>query len=291
MLLEVLISGIVTGSIYTLLALAINLIYSTTGIINFAHGEIVMLGGMVGLVLIVQAGLPFVAGLVITCVLISLVALLVYFTTIRPFGENLAASLGWLMTTLGAGIVLKNAAMIVWGTEPASFPPIGGSELISFMGTKVLPHDFFIVAITIAIGLFFTTFLDRTVTGSAIRATAYSHGITRLMGISAERMVVICFALSGMVAAIAGLLISPITFVGTEMTSTIGLKGFGAAVIGGIGSNRGAVTGGLLLGLGEALAMTVITPGYKDAICFLIMILAITIKPEGLYGVIYEKKV
>lgn len=290
-LLQALETGVVMGSIYALLALAINIIHSTTDIINFAHGELVMLGAMLGLTVIVSSGVSLVPGLMLTCALVALIAIFLYFTTIKPFGSNLGNTLGWLMTTLGAGIIFKNVAMLVWGTEPKAFPPIGGKDLINIAGINILPHDIWILVIILFIAIFFNIVLGKTMLGKAIKATSYSHNITRLMGIKAERIVVLCFAMSGIVAAIGGVLISPITFITPEMTSTIGLKGFGAAVIGGLGDSRGAFAGGLLLGILEALSMTMVTPGYKEAIAFLIMIIAISIKPEGIFGVAYEKKV
>ena len=284
-------SGMVMGSIYALLALAINIIYSTTGIINFAHGEIVMLGAMFALTFIVTSGIPFLLGLILTCLTVAIVAVILYYCTVRPFGDKLGNSLGWLMATLGAGIVFTNTAMLVFGTQPRAFPPIGGSELVQIFGIKLLPHDIWVLVITLLIALFFNVILGKTILGSAIKATSFSHSVTKLMGISSQRIVLTCFAMSGIIAAIAGILISPITFVGPQMTATIGLKGFGAAIIGGVGNSKGAFAGGLLLGILEALAMTQVTPGYKDAIAFLIMIIAISIKPEGIFGVAYEKKV
>ena len=284
-------SGMVMGSIYALLALAINIIYSTTGIINFAHGEIVMLGAMFGLTFIVTAGIPFLPGLILTCVCVAVIAILLYYGTVRPFGDKLGNSLGWLMATLGASIVFTNVAMLVWGTQPQAFPPIGGSQLVKILGIKILPHDIWVRVITFLIALFFNVVLGKTILGSAIKATSFSHNVTRLMGISSQKIIIACFAMSGIIAAIAGILISPITFVGPQMTATIGLKGFGAAIIGGVGNSKGAFAGGLLLGILEALAMTQVTPGYKDAIAFLIIIAAISIKPEGIFGVAYEKKV
>jgi branched-chain amino acid transport system permease protein len=288
---ELLISGLVMGSIYALLALAINIIYSTTGIINFAHGELVMLGGMFGLVLVVNTGLPLAAGIVVAGVIIAVLAVVLYYSTIKPFGDNLGGSLGWLMATLGAGIIFRNVAMLIWGSHPRPFPPLGGTELINIFGVNILPHEIWVLVITFLIAIFFNVVLDKTILGSAIKATASNRNTTRLMGISAEKMVLACFGMSGAVAAVAGFLISPITFAGPEMTVSIGLKGFGAAIIGGLGSSRGAFVGGLILGILEALSMTVITPGYKDAIVFLVMILTITIKPEGIFNVAYEKKV
>jgi len=288
---ELLISGLVMGSIYALLALAINIIYSTTGIINFAHGELVMLGGMFGLVLVVNIGLPIAAGIIVAAAIVAVLAVLLYYSTIKPFGDNLSGSLGWLMATLGAGIIFRNVAMLIWGSHPRPFPPLGGPELINIFGVNILQHEIWVLVITLFIAIFFNVVLDKTILGSAIKATASNRNTTRLMGISAEKMVLACFGMSGAVAAVAGFLISPITFAGPEMTISIGLKGFGAAIIGGLGSSRGAFVGGLLLGILEALSMTVITPGYKDAIVFLVMILTITIKPEGIFNVTYEKKV
>ncbi|MDD4241337.1 MAG: branched-chain amino acid ABC transporter permease [Smithellaceae bacterium] len=288
---ELLISGLVMGSIYALLALAINIIYSTTGIINFAHGELVMLGGMFGLVLVVNAGMPLAAGIVVAGGIIAVLAVLLYYSTIKPFGDNLGGSLGWLMATLGAGIIFRNVAMLIWGSHPRPFPPLGGTELINIFGVNILQHEIWVLVITFLIAIFFNVVLDKTILGSAIKATASNRNTTRLMGISAEKMVLACFGMSGAVAAVAGFLISPITFAGPEMTVSIGLKGFGAAIIGGLGSSRGAFVGGLILGILEALSMSVISPGYKDAIVFLVMILTITIKPEGIFNVAYEKKV
>ena len=195
------------------------------------------------------------------------------------------------MATLGAGIIFRNVAMLIWGSHPRPFPPLGGTELINIFGVNILPHEIWVLVITFLIAIFFNVVLDKTILGSAIKATASNRNTTRLMGISAEKMVLACFGMSGAVAAVAGFLISPITFAGPEMTVSIGLKGFGAAIIGGLGSSRGAFVGGLILGILEALSMTVITPGYKDAIVFLVMILTITIKPEGIFNVAYEKKV
>ncbi len=289
-MLEAIETGMVMGCIYALLALAINIIYSTTGIINFAHAEMVMLGAMFSLVLIVDEGIPFIPGVILACAMVGIVALILYYATIKPFGDRLKNSLGWLMTTLGAGIIFKNVAQLIWGTQPQAFPSIGGSELISVLGIKILPHDIWILIVTLAIAAFFMLFYDKTILGSAIRATSHSHNTTKLMGISAEKVVLICFVMSGAVAGIAGNMIAPITFAGPEMSTTIGLKGFGAAIIGGIGSSKGAFVGGLMLGVLEAISMIYITPGYRDAIAFLIMILVISIKPGGIFGVAYETK-
>ncbi|HCF49390.1 MAG TPA: hypothetical protein DER60_03860 [Syntrophomonas sp.] len=290
-MLEAIESGLVMGSIYALLALAINIIYSTTGIINFAHAELVMLGAMFSLAIIVNSGAPIIPGLIIACALVGVVALVLYYATIKPFGDRLGNSLGWLMTTLGAGIIFKNIAQLIWGTQPRAFPSIGGESLKTVLGIKILPHDLWVLVITLAIALFIMALFDKTVLGSAIRATAHSHNTTRLMGISAEKIILVCFLMSGIVAGIAGNLIAPITFAGAQMTSTIGLKGFGAAIIGGIGNSKGAFVGGLLLGILEAVSMLYVTPGYKDAIAFFIMIAVISIKPGGIFGVAYETKV
>jgi branched-chain amino acid transport system permease protein len=286
-------AGLVMGAIYALLALAINIIYSTTDIINFAHAELVMLGGMLALTFIVGTGMPYIVGAVLVCILIALVALLVYFICVKPFGNRLHDTMGWLLATLGAGIIIMNAAQLKWGSAPKAFPHIGGEELISWMGIKFLPHDIWVLIITLSIAVLFTILLDKTFFGNAIRATQFSHDTTKLMGIGAEKIIMSCFIMSGTVAAIASLLVAPITFVQPMMTSTIGLKGFGAAIIGGLGNNHGALVGGLFLGLVEAifLGVTGMSPGYRDIIAFLIMIVVISIKPEGLLGVVYEQKV
>src|SRR5665647_48543 len=200
---DLFVNGVVMGCIYALLAMAINIIYSTSGIINFAHAELVMLGGMFGVTLIYNGGLSLLPALIVVCIIISLTAILLYYTTIKPFGNNLMSSMGWLMTTLGAGIIFRNIAQIIWGTQPRPFPYIGGDHLISIFGINIMPHYIWVIIITFVIAVFFNVILGKTMLGNALKATAFSHNITKLMGISAETTVLICFALSGIVAALS----------------------------------------------------------------------------------------
>ncbi len=281
------------GVIYALLALALNMIYSTTRIINFAHGELVMVAAMTGLSLIVDTNLPYGVGILGAGIVTICVSVFIYYTCVKPFGNALKYTVGWIMTTLGAGIIITNVAILIWGSAPRGFPAIGGDELITFLGVKILPHELWTIVIVIALAVLLHLLMSKTILGSAIKAAQFDHDTSRLMGINAERIVIFCFILSGLIATVGGVLLAPISFVYPTMTSTLALKGFGACTIGGMGNNKGAFIGGLTLGLIEAIALGVfeISPGYRDVITFLVIIVVMTIKPAGITGVIHARKV
>jgi len=286
-------TGLTMGSIYALLALAINIIYSITDIINFAHGDVVMLGAMIGFSLIMRNNVPYLYGAIFVASIVGMLVLLMYFICIKPLGKRLHTSFGWIMTTVGAGIIIQNFAMIKWGSAPQAFVPLGGNELFEFAGIKILPHEIWVVVITLLIAILFSLMMNKSVLGQAIRAIQFSQELTKLMGISAEKIVLFCFFITGVVGGIAGMLVAPITFVYPTLAISLGLKAFGAAVIGGLGNYNGAFIGGILLGVIEAFSLGVIgiSAGYRDIIAFSLMIIVIVLKPEGLLGVKRIEKV
>ena len=284
--------GLTNGAIYAMFALAINIVYSTTLIINFAHAEVVMFSAMIGYTFVSRLGLPYIPSFILICISTACVSVLLYLIAIKPFGKKLHNSLGWILTTLGIGIVLSNIAIKIWGSAPHAFPKIGGDSLVTAFGIRFYPHDIYVILIILACALLLSLFMEKTMIGTAIKGVQYNHDITRLMGINAEMIIMICFALSGVVAGIAGALVAPITFVYPSMAASVGLKGFGASVIGGLGNNRGAFVGGLILGLLEAFALGVlgISAGYRSIITFVILIAIMIIRPQGIMGrKIFEK--
>ena len=277
------ISAFAMGSIYALMALAINIVYSVTGIINFAHAIVITVGAMVSFYCLAILHLPYIVALLIGIGVTALINFLIYKTCVEKLG-NLTTNLGWIVTTFGASILLENGLRIVFGTEPQVFPYLFGGKMINFFGAPIMIHEFLILLIAIVAGVSYETLIQKTRFGRAVRAVAFKPEIAQLMGIRSNLVVTICFTIAGAIAAIAGVLIAPITFVNYTMTAFIGLKGFAAALIGGVGNSKGAFIGGLILGLIEALVGMYGPVALKNAFSFAVMIIVIIFLPGGLLG-------
>ncbi|MDQ7093235.1 branched-chain amino acid ABC transporter permease [Desulfosporosinus sp. PR] len=272
--------GLTTGSIYALMALAIGIVYSTTGIINFANGSVVMIGAIIGFWLVNMVGLPLWLAILFSLVMTAAVNIILYKTCVQILG-NLNLNIGWITTLLGASIILDNLARVLFGSEPQPFPYLFGGREITFWGYKILLHEVAMIVITLVIAIAYQAMIKKTTLGNAIRAVSSLPDSARIMGIKSEVIVVLCFGFAGGVAAICGILMAPITFVSYTMTMTVGLKGFAAALIGGLGNTKGAFVGGWTLGILEAILSRYIPLGLKDAVSFVIMILIILLMPGG----------
>lgn len=284
-----LIFGLANGSIYSLMALAIGMVFSTTGITNFAHATMIMIGAMISYWCIAVFGLPYLISLSIAITITVVLNILIYKLCVEQLG-NLSNQVGWIVTTFGASIILDNIARMVFGTEPQSFPYLFDGKMVNFFGANIMIHEIMMIVIAVLIGSIYQTMMQRTRFGRAIRAVSFRPDTARLMGIKSETVILSCFAMAGIVASIAGALIAPITFASYTMTSSIGIKGFAAALIGGLGNSKGAFIGGLTLGVIEAIVGTFVPAGFKDAISFLIMIIVIIFLPGGILSAKFFKK-
>jgi branched-chain amino acid transport system permease protein len=293
-----LINGLVLGSIYALVALGYTMVYGILELINFAHGEVTMIGAMVALAVMVPllgVGLPVVLVLLLA-ILAAIVACMVLGYTIeriayRPLRR--APRLAPLITAIGVSIVLQNAAMLIWGRGYISFPPIIHRVTHKFMGAVVTDLQIVIVALSLLIMLGLVLLVERTRLGRAMRATAQSREVAELMGVNVNTVISATFIIGSALAAIAGVMVS--AYYGLAhyyMGFMLGLKAFSAAVLGGIGNLAGAMLGGLLLGIIEALGAGYIgdlTGGflgsnYQDVFAFLVLILVLVFRPSGLLG-------
>ncbi|EHQ89401.1 branched-chain amino acid ABC transporter permease [Desulfosporosinus youngiae] len=282
--------GLTTGSIYALMALAIGIVYSTTGIINFANGSVVMTGAIIGFWLVNMIGLPLWLAILLSIVITAAVNIILYETCVKILG-NLHVNIGWITTLLGASIILDNLARVIFGSEPQPFPYLFGGIEITLLGHRILLHEIAMVVITLVIAISYQAMIKKTTLGNAIRAVSSLPDSAKIMGIKSEVIIVLCFGFAGGVAAVCGILMAPITFVSYTMTMTVGLKGFAAALIGGLGNTKGAFVGGWSLGILEALLSRYIPLGLKDAVSFVIMILIILLMPGGvLSGIKLRKK-
>ncbi|MGA7561948.1 MAG: branched-chain amino acid ABC transporter permease [Desulfobaccales bacterium] len=275
------ISGLTNGAIYALIALGFGIIFNSTTIINFAQGEFVMLGAMCAISiyhLVPSLPLAFAGGVVI----VSLVGLVFERLALRPVGE--ASPLTLIIITVGAGVFLKGVAMLLWGKESYTLPPFSGEAPLHLGPATLLPQNLWVLGLTLVLVLALEAFFRLTLMGKAMRACAYNPRAARLVGIPASRMVQLSFALSALLGAGAGILIAPLTLGVYDMGTILGLKGFAAAIIGGLGSLLGGVLGGLLLGLAESFTSGLISSGYKDAVAFLLLLVVLFLRPRGLLG-------
>jgi len=280
-LLQFVFSGLTVGAIYALVALGFTLIYKASDIINFAQGEFVMLGGMTT-VFAALAGVPLPLAALIAIVMTTAIGLALHRFAIEP-ARN-ASPVALIMITIGASIFLRGVAQIVFDKRFHSLPPLLGADPIQWGGAAILPQSLVVLASASAIVIVLWLFIDRTLLGKAVIATAANRLAARLVGIDTRRIVDFSFAVSAAIGAIAGILITPIALTSYDVGTLLALKGFAAAMLGGIGSAPGAVVGGILLGLLEALSAGYISSNYKDAVAFLIILVVLVAIPQGLFG-------
>jgi branched-chain amino acid transport system permease protein len=274
-------SGLTVGAVYALVALGFTLIYNASDVINFAQGEFVMLGGMTT-VFLALAGVPLPAAACLAIAFTVVVGLALYRFAIAP--AQGAGAVALIIITIGASIFLRGAAQVVFDKRFHSLPPWFGSEPLRVGGAAILPQSLVVLAGAVVVVVLLWAFIERTLVGKAIVATAANALAARLVGINTRRVVGLSFAISAAIGALAGILITPITLTSYDVGTLLALKGFAAAMLGGIGSAVGAVAGGLLLGLLEAFAAGYLSSQYKDAVAFLVILLVLFAMPRGLFG-------
>jgi len=274
-------SGLTVGAIYALVAIGFTLIYNASDVINFAQGEFVMLGGMIT-VFLGYAGLPLPLAAVIAVPVTAAVGFALYRFAIAAAREATAVTL--IIITIGASIFIRGAAEIAFDKRFHSLPPLFGSNPIRVGGATILPQSLVVLGGALIILVLLWVFIDRTLFGKAVIAISANRTAARLVGIDTRMIVGVCFALAAGIGAVAGILVTPITLTSYNVGTLLALKGFAAAMLGGIGSATGAVVGGVLLGLFEALAAGYISASYKDAVAFLVIVAVLFAMPQGLLG-------
>jgi branched-chain amino acid transport system permease protein len=280
-LLQFAFSGLTVGAVYALVALGFTLIYNASDVVNFAQGEFVMLGGMVT-VFLHLAGVPLPIAAALAIFATVLVGLALYAFAIDPARGSSAVTV--IIITIGASIFLRGVAQVIFDKRFHALPHWFGSEPIRFGGAAILPQSLIVLAGAAIIVALIFLIIDRTILGRAILATAANRLAARLVGIPVRRIVALSFALSAAIGAVAGILVTPITLTSYDVGTLLALKGFAAAMLGGMGSAVGAVVGGVLLGLAESFGAGLISSKYKDAIAFLIILATLFLRPQGLFG-------
>jgi branched-chain amino acid transport system permease protein len=274
-------SGLTVGAVYALVALGFTLIYNAADVINFAQGEFVMLGGM-STVFLAAAGMPLPLAAGAAIVVTVAIGLALHRLAIEPAGD--ASPVTLIMITIGASIFLRGAAEVVFDKRFHSLPPMLNSAPLHIGGAAVLPQSFVVLTGAGIVVTLLWLMIDRTLLGKAMVATAVNRLAARLVGIDTRRIVGLSFAISAAIGAVAGVLVTPITLTSYDVGTLLALKGFAAAMLGGIGSALGAVVGALVLGMLEAFSAGYVSSKYKDAIAFLVILVVLLTMPQGLLG-------
>lgn len=295
-ILQAIFSGLALGSIYALVALGFNITHTTTKTLNFGQGEFLVAGAFIavsGVLLLAGKGVTgslqpedvtlvrYGGSLLISVTVLGVLGVLLYYTAVRPFIG--IGGLAWVMSTIGFGIIVQNTALAIWGPSPMVMPSPLGDTVIRIGGAGVLPQEILVLVTSIAVMLCLDTVIRKTKIGKAVRAVAQSQSAATLMGINVSAVIVLAFVVSSSLAGLAGLLIAPITTASVFMGLTLALKAFSAAIVGGLSNARGCMLGGFLLGLIEAL-IGLWHAELREISIFMLIILVLVLKPEGLMG-------
>jgi len=294
--LQQLVNGISLGSIYALIALGYTMVYGVLRLINFAHGDVYMLGAYVGYYLSrrlkgdepsLAGALVVMLGAMLACAIIGVVIERFAYRPVRR-----AARLTLLITAIGVSLFIENAAQLVFGPDPKFFPSLAPRADFLVGGVRLTSEQLTVIAVSFILMIMLRFFILKTRTGKAMRAVSFNLDAAKLMGISTDKIIAITFALGSALAAAAGVLIGmQIPKIDPLMGIIYGLKAFVAAVLGGIGNVPGAVLGGLLIGASEVMVVGYLSSTYRDAIAFGILILVLLLRPQGILGRAQKEKV
>ncbi|MEB8386462.1 branched-chain amino acid ABC transporter permease [Rhodobacteraceae bacterium KMM 6894] len=280
-LMQFILSGLTVGAVYALVALGFTIIYNASDVVNFAQGEFVMLGGMIT-VFAYEAGLPLPLAAVIAILVTSAVGVALNKLAIEPARGAPVVSL--IIITIGASIFIRGVTQLVFDKQLHRFPSFSGDDPIHVFGATILPQSLWVMAGAVAVFVALWLFFTRTLTGKAILATSNNRLAAQLVGINTNWVMTLSFAMSAGIGALAGVLVTPITLVSYDVGIALALKGFAAAMLGGMGNPKGALVGGVLLGLLEAMTAGYISSQYKDAAAFIVILAVLFAMPQGLFG-------
>lgn len=280
-ILQYLLSGLMVGSIYAVVALGFVIIHNMTGIINFAQGEFVMLGGMF-IVTFTELKIPLPLAFLFTVLVVTFIGCILERAAIYP--ARGASIITLIIITIGASIAMRGLALLFWGTAPKILPPFTEGDAYTLLGATMVRQGLWILGITLIMVLLLYLFFEHTLLGKAVRACAFNPMAAKLMGINVGRMSLFSFGLSAALSSVAGIIITPVTFATYDMGVMLGLKGFVAAIIGGLNNAPVAVLGGLGLGVLEAMGAGFLSSGYKDAIAFIVLVAILIFKATDIFN-------
>ena len=289
-LIQTLISGLSLGSIYALIALGYTMVYGIAKMLNFAHGDIIMVGAYAVITSVLTLNLPPAVAILVSILVCVVLGVTIEFLAYRPLRQ--APPLSVLITAIGVSYLLQNLALLIFGSEQKATPTIFKLPTIELGGVYIDGITLITLVVTAIIMICLTLFIGKTRMGKAMRAVSEDKGAAELMGISVNRTITITFAIGSALAAVAALFYGmSYIYIRPTTGSMPGIKAFTAAVFGGIGSIPGAMLGGILMGVIEQLSKTYISTLWSDAIVFGVLVLVLVVKPTGLLGKKISEKV
>ena len=288
-----LVNGLSLGSVYALIALGYTMVYGIAKMLNFAHGDVIMIGAYVALITMKQAGLPTWVAILISIIACTVLGVLMERVAYKPL-RNATSSLAVLITAIGVSYLLQNVALLIFGANAQTFPSVIKWSGLSLADGKLNISGETIVTIVVCVVIMIAliTFVQKTKPGQAMRAVSEDRGAAQLMGINVNATIALTFAIGSGLGAIAGVIYGcAYSLITPYIGLMLGIKAFIAAVLGGIGSVPGAMVGGLMLGVAESLTIAYISSDFSDAVVFGILILVLLVKPAGLFGKNVREKV
>ncbi len=281
LVLQYLVAGLTYGAIYAVVAIGFNIVYSATGIINFAQGEFVMLGGMIAVQL--SRSLPLPAAIGGAVLATAVVGALLEVALLRWLGKP--SVLRMVVITIGASILIREGALFLWGEGVRSLPYFTGDEVssVALLGARISPQVFWVLGPVALIVVALEWFYRRTLLGWEMQACAANKDAAALCGVPVRRLVTLSFALAAAIGALAGAVVSPITYTSYAAGGPLAIKGFTVAILGGLGNSGGAVAAGLALGVVESFAVSILPAAYKDVVTLTLLLAVLVLRPSGLF--------
>jgi branched-chain amino acid transport system permease protein len=280
--LQYIITGITMGSIYSLIGLGYVTIYRTSHVVNMAQGSFMMMGGFFGYSLLKEVGLPYWASIILSIIAVGIVAVAMYLLVLKRIMKSSLVNM--ILATVGLSILVESLVLLKYGGYSKPIPPFTGDKLLKLGGVHVATQSLWVVGLMIVLFIALYFFGQRTRVGKQMTATATNPNAARISGIPTQRMIILAFAISAAIGAIGGLAINSVIPLTYQSGALWGLTGFVAAILGGWGSSGGAVLGGLVLGIIQSIFAGVLPAGWQDAIAFVILILLLYFRPQGLLG-------
>jgi branched-chain amino acid transport system permease protein len=303
-ILQALISGLAVGSAYSLVALGFSVTFTTTKTLNFSHGEFVSAGAFIGMsVLFLAVGklptstsfggadpgmLAQLGALLASLGVMGVIGWLLFLLGVRPFAKR--PGMAWVMSTLGFGVILQSIGLAIWGPKPVVVPSPVGDDVVRLMGIGIRPQEILMLVVSVVIMVAFDHVMRKTMMGKAMRAVAQNQSVASLMGINVTLVMIGAFVISSGLAGLSGFLLAPVAQASLFMGLAVGLKGFSAAMVGGLSNARGCVFGGFILGVLESF-VNLWSAQWREVAIFGLVILVLAFRPNGLFGTKLVEKV
>jgi branched-chain amino acid transport system permease protein len=280
-------NSIIAGSIYALVAIGYTMVYGVLKFINFAHGDLAMVGAYVTFFLVKYMGLPILPSIGVALIAVAFVGILIEKIAYKPLRD--APRLAPLITAIAVSIFLQSAVMLLFGARTKTIS-LATTKGMMFLGAYITPIQIVIVVTSIVLMILLNLYLKHAKLGKAMRATSDEMTMASVVGIQVDRVISYVFGIGSGMAAVAGILIALETNLSPTMGFVLGIKAFAAAVVGGIGSVRGAMVGGFIIGFAENFGIWYIPTGYKHSVAFMILVLVLLIRPSGIFGMKSEEE-